>query len=85
MPRASIGSIRTVFDVTVDFEYKCTPRLRREVRQIIFEHFEQMSPHGASILEEIVQIKTKPAFAKAIETTPEALIVVMESGPVAIP
>jgi len=26
------------FDITEDFEYNCTPRLRREVRQII-EHF----------------------------------------------
>jgi hypothetical protein len=29
--------------------------------------------------------KTKPLLAKAIETTPEALIVVMESGSVSIP
>ena len=29
--------------------------------------------------------KTKPVLAKAIETTPEALIVMMESGPVSIP
>jgi len=28
---------------------------------------------------------TIPVFAKSIETTPEALIVVMESGPVSIP
>jgi len=27
------------FDIVEDFEYNCTPRLRREVRQIIFEHF----------------------------------------------
>jgi hypothetical protein len=32
-----------------------------------------------------VQSKTKPILAKAIETTPEALIVIMESGPVSIP
>ena len=32
-----------------------------------------------------MQSKIKPALAKAIETTPEALIVVMESGPVSIP
>jgi len=32
-----------------------------------------------------VQSKTKPVLAKAIETTPEALIVIMESGPVSIP
>lgn len=30
------------FDITLDFEYNCTPRLRREVRQIIFEHFDQI-------------------------------------------
>ena len=29
--------------------------------------------------------KTKPVLAKAIENTPEALIVVMESGSVSIP
>ena len=29
--------------------------------------------------------KTKPVLAKAIETTPEALIVILESGPVSIP
>jgi hypothetical protein len=28
--------------------------------------------------------KTKPVLAKAIETTPEALIVILESGPVSI-
>jgi Protein of unknown function (DUF2442) len=32
-----------------------------------------------------VRSKTKPVLAKAIETTPEALIVVMESGPISIP
>jgi hypothetical protein len=32
-----------------------------------------------------VQSKTTPILAKAIETTPEALIVVTESGPVSIP
>ena len=32
-----------------------------------------------------MQSKTKPVLAKAIETTPEALIVMMESGPVSIP
>jgi hypothetical protein len=32
-----------------------------------------------------VQGKTKPVLAKAIETTPDALIVIMESGPVSIP
>jgi hypothetical protein len=32
-----------------------------------------------------VQSKTKPVLAKAIETTPAALIVVMEGGAVSIP
>jgi len=32
-----------------------------------------------------VQSKTKPVLAKAIETTPEALILVLESGSVSIP
>ena len=40
---------------------------------------------GGSTLEGIVQSKTKPVLAKAIETTPEALIVIMESGSVSIP
>jgi hypothetical protein len=30
------------FDIVEEFEYNCTPRLRREVRQIIFAHFEQI-------------------------------------------
>jgi hypothetical protein len=60
--------------------------LRREVRQIIFEHFDQIvAALGGSVSEEIVQSKTKPVLAKAIETTPEALIVITESGPVSIP
>jgi hypothetical protein len=36
-------------------------------------------------LEEIVESKTKPVLARAIETTPDALILIMESGSVAIP
>jgi hypothetical protein len=28
------------FDIIEAFEYNCTPRLRREIRQIAFEHFE---------------------------------------------
>ena len=31
------------FDITEEFEYNCTPRLRREVRRIIFEHFDQIA------------------------------------------
>ena len=38
---------------------------------------------GGSILERTVE--TKPVLAKAIETTPEALIVITESGSVSIP
>jgi hypothetical protein len=36
-------------------------------------------------LEGIVESKTKPVLAKAIETTPDALILILESGSVAIP
>jgi hypothetical protein len=36
-------------------------------------------------LEEVVQSKVKPVMAKAIETTPKALIVVVETGRVSIP
>jgi hypothetical protein len=32
-----------------------------------------------------VQSKTGPVLARAIETTPEALVVVTDSGPVSIP
>jgi len=32
-----------------------------------------------------VPSKTKPVLAKAIDTTPEALILILESGPVPIP
>jgi hypothetical protein len=40
---------------------------------------------GESVSEGIVLSKTKPVLAKAIETTPEALIVVLENGSVSIP
>ena len=30
------------FDIVEVFDYNCTPRLRREVCQIIFEHFDQI-------------------------------------------
>ena len=33
---------RDRFDIVEDFEWNCTPRLRREVRQIVFEHFDQI-------------------------------------------
>jgi hypothetical protein len=31
------------FDIVEAFEHSLTPRLRREVRQIIFEHFHQVA------------------------------------------
>ena len=40
---------------------------------------------GESILESGVQSKTKPVLARAIEVTPEALIVVTEAGAAVIP
>src|SRR5260370_14815971 len=40
---------------------------------------------GGNISETIVPSKTKPVLAKAIDTTPEALILILESGPVPIP
>lgn len=30
------------FDITEEFAFNRTPRLRREVRQVIFEHFDQI-------------------------------------------
>lgn len=30
------------FDIEEEFEFNCSPRLRREVRQIIFSHFDQI-------------------------------------------
>jgi hypothetical protein len=36
-------------------------------------------------LEEIVQGKTQPVLAKAIETTPDALVVILEGESVSIP
>jgi hypothetical protein len=36
-------------------------------------------------LEDTVESKTRPVLAKAIETTPEALIVVLESGRISVP
>ena len=32
-----------------------------------------------------MQSKTKPVLAKAIETTPEALVILMDGGPISIP
>ena len=36
-------------------------------------------------MEEIVQSKTKPVLAKAIETTPDALVLIIEGKSVSIP
>jgi hypothetical protein len=43
------------------------------------------SLRGVNNSEWTVQSKTKPVLAKAIKTTPEALIVVLEGGSVSIP
>jgi hypothetical protein len=43
------------------------------------------SLRGGSILEEIVHSKTKQVLAKAIETTPDALILFIEGKSVSIP
>jgi hypothetical protein len=40
---------------------------------------------GLSILEGIVQSNTTPILAKAIEATPDALVVILEEGSVSIP
>jgi hypothetical protein len=31
------------FEIDEDYEYNLTPRLRREVRRIIYEHFDEIS------------------------------------------
>jgi hypothetical protein len=43
------------------------------------------APLGGNLLESTVPAKTKPILARAIETTPHALIVIIETGPVVIP
>jgi hypothetical protein len=40
---------------------------------------------GENISGDTVQNKTKPVLAQAIEITPDALILIMGSGPVSIP
>jgi len=55
------------------------------VRQIIFAHFEQIVDAWGSNLEGSCTVETEPVLAKAIETTPDALIVIMQSGPISIP
>jgi Domain of unknown function (DUF4160) len=31
------------FDISEAFQYNCTPAMHREIRQIIFEHFDQIT------------------------------------------
>src|ERR1017187_7227112 len=85
MQSASIGCIRIVSislrSLNTTARRVCDARYARSslsisIRSLLF---------GGSISEGIVPSKTKPVLAKAIETTPEALIVIMESGPVSIP
>ena len=66
------------FDITVEFEYGCTPRLRREARQVIFEHFDQIVAAWREHLEASVETTIKPILARAIEATPDSLIVILE-------
>src|SRR5260370_113297 len=73
------------FDIVEGFEYNCTLRLRREGRQIVFQLFDQIFVVWREHFGGIVLSKTKPVLAKAIETTPEALIVILDGGPVSIP
>ncbi len=83
-----------------EFAHNMTPRLRREIRQVILEHFgvfdagfdksfSRMSlrplRHPITTLEKPVKLETEPVLAKQIETTPEALIVTTETGSVSIP
>jgi len=39
---AGIGCSPERFDILEEYQYNCGPRLRREIRQIIFEHFDQI-------------------------------------------
>jgi hypothetical protein len=57
-----------------------------EVRQIVFQHFGQiMAACGANTWESTVESKTRTVLARAIATTPEALIVTREAGSASIP
>ncbi len=44
-----------------------------------------LSLHGMNILEETVQSKTERVLAKAIEITPAALVLILDSGTISIP
>ena len=44
-----------------------------------------LSLHGINILEETVQSKTERVLARAIEITPAALILILDSGTISIP
>src|ERR1035441_10240701 len=85
MQSASTGCIRTVSIssriLNTTRRRDCDARCARSSSSILIR---SLWP-GGSISEGIVQSKTKPVLAKAIETTPEALIVIMESGSVSIP
>src|SRR5712691_1125241 len=85
MQNASIGCIRTVSislrSSNTTARHVCAARYGRSSLSISMRSFLL----GGSVSEGIVQSKTKPVLAKAIETTPEALIVTMENGSVSIP
>ena len=54
-------------------------------RQIIFEHFDQIALAWRNNSDRIVHSKTTAVLARAIETTPEALVVTTENGSYSIP
>src|ERR1035441_6259123 len=85
MQSASIGCTRTVSIssriLNTTARRDCDARCARSYLSISIR---SLLP-GGSISEGIVQSKTKPVLAKAIETTPDALILIMESGSVPIP
>src|ERR1017187_2459266 len=76
--RSGIGSYRSYIRRTLSRGF---PALRRRA------NFQDADGSSSFLLPRPAcrGSRAKPAFAKAIETTPEALIVVMESGPVSIP
>jgi len=53
--------------------------------ELLLEHFDEIVASWQNISEKIVQSKRPPVLAKAIETTADALILIVESGPVSIP
>jgi len=55
----SLGEPPDAFDIEEEFAYNCTPRLRREVRQIIFSILTRLWRPGGNTWEIMVESKTK--------------------------